>query len=237
MKLSVVVLTWNNIATIQSILDVLHKDFVDIEREIIVVDNGSTDGCQEFATIKNEKNLGVSRGKNQGIEAAKGQYVVILDGDIVPVPNSINCLLDYVEAHPDVKALGFPPNKFAREHNKDGQKHHEDYCFQLHDVKICSSSIAYYGIFHRSIFDAGVRLITGGPFDGVGYGWEERDLYMQMQMRSIKQWVAGINHAAGKYYHDINSSICSMGHDVYMRTSRERAEYFKEKWKEYLINT
>ena len=68
-----------------------------VDYEIIIVDNGSTDGCQDVATIRNEKNLGISVGKNQGIRASKGDFILLLDGDIMPVPNSIICLLKYME--------------------------------------------------------------------------------------------------------------------------------------------
>lgn len=58
--------------------------------EIIVVDNGSTDESvnylkrfKKIKTIENKENLGYSKGKNIGIKNAKGQYVFLLDNDIV----------------------------------------------------------------------------------------------------------------------------------------------------------
>jgi hypothetical protein len=55
---------------------------------------------------------------------------------------------------------------------------------------------------------------------------------MQMEKLGIIQWVAHINHAAGKYYHEINSSIRQMGFQEYMRTSLNRGKLFNKKWKE-----
>jgi hypothetical protein len=77
------------------------------------------------------------------------------------------------------------------------------------------------------MFDAGLR------FDeryGPGYGYEDLDFFLEMKERGIKQYVCHINNAAGKYYHEINSSIRVMGHQAYVKSNNERAEIFKEKW-------
>ena len=57
--------------------------------EIVVVDNGSTDGSIEFLEkfkkirlIKNKSNLGYQKGKNILVRASKGEYILMLDDDI-----------------------------------------------------------------------------------------------------------------------------------------------------------
>jgi len=231
MKVSVNILTWNCLSTLHDTLYVLSEDLKGIESEVIVIDNGSKDGCADMATIKNRENMGVSVGKNQGIDASKGDYIFMLDGDIVPVPNSINCLLAWLEHNIDAYAIGFYPNKFTDQRNKNGQKHSETYCHSLYEPKRHSQVIAFYGLFKRSMFnDFNIRFPENGPFTGVGYGWEDSDLYMQMRENGIHQMVAGINKYTGKYYHEINSSIRLMGQDQYTKTSRDRHEAFQAKW-------
>jgi glycosyltransferase involved in cell wall biosynthesis len=233
LKLSVNILTWNCIDTLRETLDILHDDLKDIEYEIIIIDNGSTDGCAELATIRNEGNQGVSIGKNQGIKASGGEYIFMLDGDIVPVKNSINCLLEWLETNKGEYAIGFYPNKFTNQKNKNGQVHHETYCRYLFEPRIHTQAIAFYGLFRRSMFDDfWIMFPEEGPFGECGYGWEDSDLYMQMRDAEIQQWVAGINSPIGRYYHEINSSIRLMGHDKYMATSRARGEAFNKKWGE-----
>ena len=240
-KLSVTILTWDTWKTLHDTLHVLKDELKAIDHEIIIVDNGSTDGCQDVATIKNELNLGISKGKNQGIEASKGEYIFLLDGDIIPVPNSVTMLLDYLETHSECKALGFYPNKFSNQRNKGEQndrnheEHHEWYCHTLFDVKESRGHCIYYGMYHRSVFD-NVRLDEGfdeccttNEFKG-GYGLEDLDSYMQMEKLGIKQYVAHMNKANGRYYHAINSSIRNMGYQQYMTTSMKRSQYFKQKW-------
>lgn len=234
MKLSINILTWNTFPTLHDTLHILADELKGIESEIIIVDNGSTDGCQDIATIKNEKNMGISRGKNQGVDASTGEYIFLLDGDIVPVPNSIILMLRHLEENPDCHAIGFRPNKFSNQKNRNGQAHHEGFCKELYQVREHRGHCIYYGMYRRmEVFGPGkVRFDENYPsgLNGVGYGWEDLDSYMQMDKLGIKQYVADVNHAGGKYYHEINSSIRQMGYQEYMRTSLKRGIYFKGKW-------
>jgi glycosyltransferase involved in cell wall biosynthesis len=228
MKLSVNILTWNTWDILHKTLHVLANELQGLDYEVIIVDNGSIDGCQDVATIKNSENKGISVGKNQGIRASKGDFILLLDGDIMPVPNSIRCLLNYMEEHPEIEALGFHANKWINQENKNGQVHHETYCKEIVQVEENTAHCCYYGMYRKSVFD------KGAMFDenyGAGYGFEDLDFFNEMKARGIKQYHCHINSPAGRYYHKINSSIRIMGHETYMRTCGERAKYFKEKWK------
>ncbi|MGZ3534200.1 MAG: glycosyltransferase family 2 protein, partial [Thermodesulfobacteriota bacterium] len=87
--ISVIIPNWNGkhflVECIDSLKDQTFRDF-----ETILVDNGSTDGSAEFAeeryggfirVIRNKKNLGFTGGNNVGIEAARGEYIVLLNND------------------------------------------------------------------------------------------------------------------------------------------------------------
>src|SRR3990167_2125220 len=158
MKLSVNILTWNTFSTLHETMHVLVKELEGIDSEVIIVDNGSTDGCQDMATIKNPKNMGISVGKNQGIDASKGEYILLLDGDIVPVPNSIKCLINWMDTHSECNAIGMLPNRFCNQKNKHGQHNHEEYCNNLFDVKPHKCHCIFYGLYNRTVFERGVRL-------------------------------------------------------------------------------
>jgi O-antigen biosynthesis protein len=224
LKLSVNILCWNTWPTLHDTLHLLVEELKGIESEVIIVDNGSTDGCQDVATIKNGENLGISRGKNQGIEASAGEYIFLLDGDIVPVRNSIRSLLAYLEEHKDIDALGFFPDKFGLSRNAYGV---QSYCEKLDPVEEHKGHCVYYGMYRRTVFERGAKFDESY---GIGYGWEDLDQYMQMQKVGIKQYAAGINSKTGKYFHAINSSIRCMGFEKYMETCKKRGDYFKSKW-------
>lgn len=82
--------------------------------EVIVVDNGSMDGSVEMLRrefpwvqlIVNRENLGFTRGSNQGIQTSRGRYVLLLNPDTELVGNALPLMLDYMDGHPQVGALG-----------------------------------------------------------------------------------------------------------------------------------
>lgn len=88
-KLSIVVLNYNGLKFLsQTIKPLLNFDYRNYE--LIVVDNGSEDGSlaflEEFKSlilIKNGRNLGYCMGKNIGIKKARGEYILLLDEDIL----------------------------------------------------------------------------------------------------------------------------------------------------------
>jgi len=86
---SVIVVNWNGKAYLEECLNSLrHQTFSDFE--VIVVDNGSTDGSFEYLQshspefghlLRNEENVGFARGNNQAIRVAKGKYIALLNND------------------------------------------------------------------------------------------------------------------------------------------------------------
>ena len=87
MKISVIIPTFNRIGLLQRAIDsVLSQSLKPYE--IIVVDDGSTDGTgdiikQKYKSIKiiQQKNSGVSAARNNGIKHAKGDWIAFLDSD------------------------------------------------------------------------------------------------------------------------------------------------------------
>lgn len=87
------------------------------EYEIILVDDGSTDGsgviCDAMAErlpevcVFHQENQGVSAARNQGLSLAKGEFVLFLDADDTIEPQALGALLRTLEVHPEVDMAVF----------------------------------------------------------------------------------------------------------------------------------
>lgn len=84
------------------------------EYEVVIIDNGSTDTTPEFLgalsgdvrIIRNEENLGFAAACNQGARVAKGQYLVFLNNDTVPLDGWLQALIHEVESSGKTAVVG-----------------------------------------------------------------------------------------------------------------------------------
>ncbi len=108
--LSVIIPNWNGKKFLSECIDSL-KEQTFRDFEVILVDNGSTDGSAEFAeerydkfirVIRNQKNLGFTGGNNVGIGAARGKYIVLLNNDTWAEPTWLEELAKAASLDPPV---------------------------------------------------------------------------------------------------------------------------------------
>jgi len=113
LQLSIVVLCWNDWKVLKDCLESIYRCTHSIRLEVIVSDNGSTDDSIDqvrrnfplVRVIENNRNLGFAKGNNVGIQAARGQYILILNPDTIIHENSLDRWISFAEQHP--KAGGF----------------------------------------------------------------------------------------------------------------------------------
>jgi GT2 family glycosyltransferase len=82
--------------------------------EIIVVDNASSDGSAEMVheefphvqLVVNDQNRGFTVASNQGLRLSHGRYLLLLNPDTEVVGDALGTMVDYMEGHPEVGALG-----------------------------------------------------------------------------------------------------------------------------------
>ena len=106
MKLSIIIPVYNVAPYVRKCVEsVLNQDIDPQEYEVILVDDGSTDGsgaiCDEFAqstiNVIHQPNAGLSMARNAGIAVAKGKYIQFVDSDDYLEPNVLGGLVAQME--------------------------------------------------------------------------------------------------------------------------------------------
>jgi GT2 family glycosyltransferase len=93
---SVVLVTWNSAPHLPRCLDAIARQSWPAV-ELIVVDNASTDGSAERATIRNDTNRGFAAAVNQGIAAAHGEFVLLCNPDAFLEPDYIARIIEALD--------------------------------------------------------------------------------------------------------------------------------------------
>ena len=157
--------------------------------EIIVVNNGSRDGTREWLDTQSDKiitlhleNRGNGPCRNAGLDCAgEFDYVLLLDGGIMPVVGSIEQMLEFLQRRSDVHVLGF------------------DYCYMVTETEkatpvwsepvkesfrnICLSETGYC-LAKAEAFN-GIRFCEEGPFAEPGWGVDDNELAYQWNAAEI----------------------------------------------------
>jgi GT2 family glycosyltransferase len=114
MKLSIIILCWNDKKVIDDCLKSIYSTTRAIEFEVIVSDNGSTDGSVDFIrrnypkvrVIENRRNLRFAKGNNVGIRESHGDYILILNPDTIINPGTLDGMVKFADQHPEAAAFG-----------------------------------------------------------------------------------------------------------------------------------
>ncbi len=114
MKLSIVIICLNDEKYILDCIRSIYEETNSIPFEVIVADNGSSDGSVESVrsqfpqtrVVENRANLGFGGGNNAAISVARGEYVLILNPDTIIRDRALEKLVAYADRHPEGGAFG-----------------------------------------------------------------------------------------------------------------------------------
>lgn len=124
-KVSVIIPTFNRVAMVcKAIESILNQTFKDVE--IIVIDDGSTDGTGEilrkcYGQLINyfyQTNRGQAAARNHGIFGSSGCYLLFLDSDDILLPQALEFETKYLDTHPDVDVV-YTDGYFCDENGRD----------------------------------------------------------------------------------------------------------------------
>lgn len=161
--ISIVIPVFNQHEMTQDCLKAIRENTRDYE--LILVDNGSIPPIP-FSTISNEKNLGFPVAVNQGIRAAEGETIILLNNDVIVTPGWAVRLLEHLEKYSIVSpvtnfAAGIQRVTVPVYHNevelgRVAEKWADDHAGESLEVNWV---IGFCMAFKRSIYD------ELGPFD------------------------------------------------------------------------
>jgi len=116
MNLSIIIVNYNTRDLLQDCLKSIYTPYPKpYTLEVIVIDNGSTDGSLQsinslkwpnLRVIVNKKNEGFAKAVNQGIRQSSGKNILFLNSDIVVKKDALVKLLAFVENHPQAGLVG-----------------------------------------------------------------------------------------------------------------------------------
>lgn len=123
-KLAVIILNWNGIKLLKELLPKVSATTVSDNVDLIVADNGSTDGScawvrahhPEVKLLEFPENYGFSGGYNRALKETEYPYTVLLNSDVETTPGWAETLLEYMEGHP---AVGACQPKLRGYYNRD----------------------------------------------------------------------------------------------------------------------
>lgn len=114
-RISVIIVSWNTRQLLERCLEsVCASDAGSADVELLVVDNGSSDGSPEMVTsrfpsvrlVANGDNVGFVRANNLAIGMATGDYLLLLNPDTELIGGAIQEMVRYADMHPEVGVVG-----------------------------------------------------------------------------------------------------------------------------------
>ena len=198
--------------------------------EVIAIDNNSKDSSREVLksfegkiTYKIRRKIaGQSDNRNWMIKQTHGDYILLLDSDILYHPGSFDYLIKRFDNAPeDVKCIGFDPWRYTNMREMEQR----DLPSLKEPFSTHGQPIAYtqYGVFKRELF-----FKDNIWFDenfGTGYGWEDNDYALQMLEKGYKCVCIPF-----LYFHNKHTEHWFNLHQEGTMRLKERQDYFQQKW-------
>ncbi|MCR4663029.1 MAG: glycosyltransferase family 2 protein [Endomicrobiaceae bacterium] len=246
---SIVMLTYNQLADTKICVESLFKHTTDVNYELIFVDNGSTkddtisylDGLKKehknIKTIYNKENLGFACANNQGIEISEGDYVLLLNNDVILTDGWLSRMINIAESDSKIgmvvpctnHASGRQVVTFAgTEEDDDGIQNFakETLLKKAGNWISVSRVIGFCMLIKREVlFKVGVLDEMFGPG-----GYEDYDYCMRIKHENYDIVIAldtFIFHIGGKGYSSNNMD--------YMNLRSKNIELLIDKWTRNII--
>lgn len=157
---SIIIPTYNRKSFLKHAVDsALKQTFQDFE--LIVIDDGSTDGTIDLIREYNDprvryefhKNNGPASARNRGLKKAKGEFIAFLDSDDQWVPQKLEKFHKSITQHPDIKIFHSEERWYREGKLHNPRKRHKKPSGYVYPevIKICCIGIST-AVIHRDVF-------------------------------------------------------------------------------------
>ncbi|WP_028403406.1 glycosyltransferase family 2 protein [Ectobacillus panaciterrae] len=234
---SIIILTFNGLSFTRECIFSIFQ-YTKENYELIVIDNGSTDGTLKFLrslpnakVIANQKNRGFSGGCNQGLSIAKGENIVLLNNDTVVTEGWLTRLLWRLNHDGSIGIVGPRSNiivwhqaimpvsyKSIQQMQTFASKWTKTHHRQGYEVDQLSGLCM---VFKRSLID-----VIGGLDERFFPGYyEDTDFCIRAQISEKKLWVAN-----DVFIHHYGSSSFKLNKEMHAEILKESRQKFFDKW-------
>jgi len=241
---SIIILTFNQIRFTKECLESVYQH-TKIPFELILVDNGSTDGTREYLTefarthhnvklILNDKNLGFAAGNNQGIRDAQGSYILLLNNDVVVTEGWLERLISHLEQSLDIGMVGPMSNAVSGAQlvekvpygssMKAMQKFARSFAYDnAGKTTLIVRLVGYCLLIRKEV----IGIIGGLDENYISGNFEDDDL-------CLRSFIAGYKNiiAHDVFIHHYGSMTFKGNAIDYRATMKRNLQYFTDKWKD-----
>ena len=244
---SIIVLTFNQLEYTKKCVDSIFA-CTQTPIELILVDNGSSDDTVGYLrqvqkewrranirvkVVENKKNLGFAAGNNRGLAQADGDYIVLLNNDVVvtpgwlekmiacvnriPLAGIVGPMTNYVAGEQLVPSVGYDPlllenlNEFSSAFYARHQK----------ETKCVLRVVGFCMLIKRAVIEK-----IGGLDERYGLGnFEDDDFSLRARLAGFQSWIAG-----DCFVHHFGSRTFRGEGIAYNETIKKNWQLFKQKW-------
>lgn len=237
---SIIILTWNQLALTKTCLASI-VEHTSEPYELIMVDNGSTDGTvtwlrqqadrdRRITIIENAVNMGFAAGCNQGIRVAKGSRLVLLNNDTVVTPGWLSGMNELLDRYPDAGIIGPMTNSAS------GIQVVPDVAYTLDSLPLWAETFRqqrrYRIIPHRRIvgfcmlFRRELSEKIGLLDESFGVGnYEDDDFCLRVELAGFRNLIAG-----DVFIHHVGGASFSGNNLIRSTENRNNRVKFRQKW-------
>ena len=247
-EVAFIIPVFNQLHYTRNCLGSLNRDGVE-DRNIVLVDNGSTDGTREFLAsrpelkvISNEKNLGCSAAWNQGVEkAASADWKIVINNDVIVAPGFRGSLVDFAtETACDI----ISPAMTEGELDYDFEQFSSEFLGKMAAVRRLGTASGVCFMVHRRVFDKiGVFDVKLGQA-----GYEDEDFFRRARAAGFQLAMTGrayLHHFGSVTQKKLKSEMgmagsAHLGNRDYFREKhglnwlKRRTERFRERTRNHL---